>query len=119
MTSKEQLMDELDHYSKEEIIEAIADTDSILAQRITSKLNQNSERAIAAATDAYENATANFESYRKQTKETYGTLISRELPAAVRRHLLNLKFEVDITSDRLEFLKARQRIRENEQQKNG
>lgn len=42
--NKEQLIKELNTYSKAEIIEAIADTDSILAQRITSKLFQAKKR---------------------------------------------------------------------------
>ena len=38
--NKEQLTKELNTYSKAQIIAAIADTDSILAHRITSKLFQ-------------------------------------------------------------------------------
>lgn len=117
--NKAQLIKELNTYTKEEIIEAIADTDSILAQRITSKLIQNNKLASDAATEAYKKANNEFETYRKETNEKYGTLIVKDLPADVRRKLLDLRLAVLETSERLDELKERQRIREKELLKGG
>lgn len=48
--NKEQVIYELNQFTKEEIIEAIADTDSILAQRITSKLVKQKQKDLLQTT---------------------------------------------------------------------
>ena len=48
--NKEQLIKELNTYSKDEIIEAIADTDSILANRIISKLVKQKQKDLLQTT---------------------------------------------------------------------
>lgn len=50
--NKGQVILELNQFTKEEIIEAIANTDSILANRITSKLFQVKNKNIDALVDA-------------------------------------------------------------------
>lgn len=119
MTSKEQLIIELITYSKEEIIEAIADTDSILAQRITIKLIQNNKRATDAAKEAYKQACKEFETYREQTKQQYGTLKTKDLPADVTRKLLDLNLAEVETGERLYELENKQQKRELVLLKNG
>lgn len=110
--NKEQLIIELNTYSKDEIIEAIADTDSILAQRIAIKLNQNNKRATDAAKEAYKKACKEFETYRDQVKQKYGTLNTNALPADVKRKLLDLRLAEVETCERLDELGNQQAKRE-------
>ena len=48
--TKEEFKEKLNLFTKEEIIEAIADTDSILAQRITSKLVKQKQKDLLQTT---------------------------------------------------------------------
>lgn len=92
--NKEQLIKELNSYSKEEIIEAIADTDKIIAARITSKLFKKKRKSIDLLIDAafniWQQANDELIAYLNQTNEEYKGVCIYELPAEVKNKLLKL-----------------------------
>ena len=110
--NKEQLIKELNTYSKAEIIEAIAATDSILANRIISKLfkvkSKNIDALVDAAFKKWQKASDELQAYLKQVKEEYKGLIIFELPAEVRAKILNLNKLYEQADIELESLYKKQ-----------
>lgn len=94
MQSKAQLIKELSQYTKEDIIEAIADTDNILANRIISKLfkvkSKNIDALVDAAYKKWQQANDEYQAYLKQINKEYKDVSIFELPAEVSAKLIKL-----------------------------
>ena len=112
MTSKEQLIKELNSYSKEEIIEAIADTDSILSNRIMSKLfkvkSKNIDALVDAAYTAWKKASDEHINYLKKINKEYKGVSLFELPAEVKAKIIKLADAEEQADNELEALYKKQ-----------
>ena len=112
MQSKAELIKELSQYTKEEIIEAIADTDNILANRITSKLFQvkrkNIDVLVERAFKEWQKASDDYTAYLNKIKKLYPNCTVFDLPLEVRDKMLQLRKAEEQADKRLETLYKQQ-----------
>ena len=110
--NKEQLIKELNTYSKDEIIKAIADTDKIVATRVTSILFRHKSKDIDALVDAafkkWQQASDEYIAYFKKVKEDYKNVPILKLPQDVRDKLLALMKAEDAADKDLQAMYKKQ-----------
>lgn len=108
--NKGQVILELNQFTKEEIIEAIADTDSILANRITSKLFQvkrkNLDVLVDAAFKKWDKASDELIAYLKQFNNKGVSLL--ELSAEEQAKLIKLREAEEQADKELQALYKKQ-----------
>ena len=106
--NKEKYRAELEKYSKAEIIDAIVNTDNILANRIVSKLYQSAsvkyEKLIKVAFEKWKKASDEYIAFLKEHKGKR----FEELPTELKHKLINLKTAEDQADKDLQDLYKKQ-----------
>lgn len=106
--NKEALKYELKKFTKEEIINAIADTDKILANRVMAVLirtkSKDLDKLVATAFDEWDKASHEYIAYINQIKEEFKGVPILQLPKEVRDKMLALSAAEDKADKHLQAM---------------